>query len=66
MKIQATYQTEVFINDNGYIAIGQACTPVGDPLVELSRHQAWKVARELLRLANEDNNWPDDSSKDAD
>lgn len=66
MKIPATYHTEIFINENGYVAIGQPDTPAGDQLVELSRHQALIVANELARLANDDSNWPDDGLMGAD
>ncbi len=66
MKIPATYETEVFINARGAISIVQREYPHEEVIVELSRHQSMLVAQELLRLASDESNWAEESSKDAD
>lgn len=66
MKIPATFATEVFLNACGRISVAQRDIAGDESIVALSRHQAVLVAQELLRLVNDDGNWPDDTSKDAD
>lgn len=54
MKLQATYETEIYIGDTGYIVIKQA-GPVTEEesFVFLSADQAALVAGEMQKLVNE-------------
>jgi len=54
MKLQATYETEIYIGDTGYIVIKQA-GPVTEEesIVFLSADQASLVADEMQKLVNE-------------
>ncbi|HBN8069025.1 hypothetical protein ACM7US_30220 [Pseudomonas aeruginosa] len=54
MKLPATYQTEVYPTEGGYLAIKQHdAVQDEDEIVLLSFEQAELVARELLRLVGE-------------
>ncbi|TBV01226.1 hypothetical protein [Phytopseudomonas dryadis] len=57
MKLQATYETEVYVGAEGHIVVVQpdplAGYGVEDNVVLLSPEQARLVAQELLRLADE-------------
>ncbi|MBD1601162.1 hypothetical protein [Pseudomonas typographi] len=57
MKIQATYETEVYVGGEGHIVIKQqdpcAAYGVDDQVVLLSSGQAKLIAAELIRLAAE-------------
>lgn len=65
MKLKATFETEVYINDRGYIAIRQRDPLEPDPqdaqaeqIVELSPQQAQLVAAQLKAFAEEfGNEW---------
>ena len=52
LKIKATYQTEVFINKNGYLSIKQ-----GDDVIQLTPDQARAVGRELIAEAKRGSEW---------
>lgn len=58
MKLKATFETEVYISEVGYIAIRQPGQH-GDEeaIVLLSAEQARLVAEELSNLASDPNGW---------
>ncbi len=58
MKLKATYETEVYISEGGYLCIKQKdFTGNEDAVVMFSPEQATLVANEMFRLAHDAGWW---------
>ena len=58
IKLKATYETEVFINEPGYLTIRQRDSIGNEPaLVMLSPEQAKAVIEEMQRLVGFSDQW---------
>jgi hypothetical protein len=62
MKLPAAYETEVFINVNGDLAITQKDVDCTESVVVLNRDQARLVAAEIARLDAVDEAWRPEGS----
>ncbi|MCS6490766.1 hypothetical protein NX872_21150 [Burkholderia thailandensis] len=65
MKLKATYETEVYISNGGYLAIKQK-DHLGneDPVVILSPDQARAVMNEFQRLLDDPSWWNEIENED--
>ena len=57
MKLKATYETEVFVSQGGYLVIRQEDNMGEESAVILSPEQARLVAREIGRLTEDESWW---------
>jgi hypothetical protein len=67
VKLKATYETEIFANEDGYVTIKQPDTLGGDDaIVVLSAAQLPVVIRELQALYDDRGSWESDGVERTD